>query len=605
MHIPKPLIKLPLSFEAERLAEEIIQFGKLKWQTGSTANGNATLLLFSAESRESSMPDGLLSKTPYIRQLLASFEAVISRVYLTRVAPGGRALPQPDSRYLWRNHLRIILPINTAPDTTFYCGAERAQMAAGESWVFDPWLQHGYQNNLNGAQLYLLIDALGSSALWQMMDGRDTDQRLIEFDDRFMADLRLEQFTGLPVMPASELAAELRHLIAGIATGEASDQRRKQRLQTRIDEFILDWRSQWAITGPYQQGLHDFQELLTAFKQDIDELGDGVLLEGNGLSFRDLARLVLDAALTPDKLLTADKGKNIAANTGNIRPQFDRPVFIVAAPRSGSTLLFESLAVNRAFWSLGDESHRQFEGIVALRPSGANPSNRLTAEMATEEVRKALISSLASDLVDAAGKPFMATDVSARPRAIRFLEKTPKNALRIPFILKVFPDARFIFLYRDARQNLSSLLETWRSRKWVTYPKLPDWPTDKPWSHLLIPGWQALRHSSLAEIVARQWLVTNQTILDDLQQLPAARWCTIDYDSLLADTDQELRRLCHFSEVIYGPRLAQLASQPLKYSKYTLSAPRKDKWQINEAELTPVLASTEALMTELRSLKGS
>jgi hypothetical protein len=83
------------------------------------------------------------------------------------------------------------------------------------------------------------------------------------------------------------------------------------------------------------------------------------------------------------------------------------------------------------------------------------------------------------------------------------LEKTPKNALRIPFLVEAFPDARFIFLFRNAKQNISSLLDSWRSGRYMTYPRLPRWPADRPWSHLLIPGWQDLAGRPLAEVVAR------------------------------------------------------------------------------------------------------
>ena len=48
------------------------------------------------------------------------------------------------------------------------------------------------------------------------------------------------------------------------------------------------------------------------------------------------------------------------------------------------------------------------------------------------------------------------------PGALRFLEKTPKNALRVPFFARIFPDARFIFLWRDPRENIASIMQAWR-----------------------------------------------------------------------------------------------------------------------------------------------
>ena len=137
----------------------------------------------------------------------------------------------------------------------------------------------------------------------------------------------------------------------------------------------------------------------------------------------------------------------------------------------------------------------------------------------------------------------------------------------------------------------------------MTYSDLPTWPGDKPWSHLLIPGWDKLSGRTLAEITATQWAVTNQVILSDLKKLPAERWCVAEYDSFLASPMAELERLCDFSQVVFGPRMKEVASKPLRFSKYTLTAPHPDKWKRNAEELKTVLPLTDELMRVLRSLK--
>lgn len=47
------------------------------------------------------------------------------------------------------------------------------------------------------------------------------------------------------------------------------------------------------------------------------------------------------------------------------------------------------------------------------------------------------------------------------------LDKTPSNAWRIPFILSVFPDARFIHVIRDGRANIFSRYREWQGGKWA------------------------------------------------------------------------------------------------------------------------------------------
>jgi LPS sulfotransferase NodH len=39
----------------------------------------------------------------------------------------------------------------------------------------------------------------------------------------------------------------------------------------------------------------------------------------------------------------------------------EKPIFIIAAPRSGSTLLFETLMRHQQLWSFGDEGHAWIE----------------------------------------------------------------------------------------------------------------------------------------------------------------------------------------------------------------------------------------------------
>ena len=167
---------------------------------------------------------------------------------------------------------------------------------------------------------------------------------------------------------------------------------------------------------------------------------------------------------------------------------------------------------------------------------------------------------------------------------LRMLEKTPKNALRIPLLLAVFPEARFIFLYRDPREVLASMMEAWESGRFRTYPNLPGWAGKRPWSLLLTPGWRDLAPLPLNELVAAQWATTMRVLLDDLADVPAERWTVARYDALLADPNGEIRRLCDAMDLQWDRDLGAL---PL--SRHTVSAPSEDKWRGREPELGPVL----------------
>ncbi len=591
------------------MAEEICQFGEEEWRAHPMGfEGNSSLILVSRNGEENEdftgpmKPSSRLQRTPYIRQIMAKFNMVVGRTRLMRLAPGASVTPHIDSHYFWRHHLRIHIPIFTDPDVIFYCDTEEIHMAAGESWTFNNWLEHSVENRSDKMRIHLVIDSVGSASVWRMIDGRDDTPQHVEYLADNESEVQFEGFHGLPVMPPIELRADLDQLVQDVAENDANDSHQIDYLRSRTADFNNDWHSQWMAHGPTLGGLPGFKSLSESYRADIDQGSDHLMLGSNNLPFTEAAFLTLDAALTVQNFSVGDDAAAANGSLSTPRVRIDRPVFIVAAPRSGSTLLFETLALNRELWSLGDESHKHFESIPSLRPDQENLTNRLSAEMATQDVIETLTNSFVADLRNSDGQLFAQLPALERPNEVRFLEKTPKNSLRIPFIVKAFPDARFIFLFRDAKQNVSSLLDSWRSGGFVTYPRLPGWPASQPWSHLLIPGWQDLVNKSLAEIVARQWLVTNQTILHDLYKLPDERWCAIEYDSLLANTLSELQRLCHFSQIIFGQRMHEVASKPLKLSKYTLTAPQPDKWTKNAAEIEPVIPSTEQLMAILRRL---
>lgn len=258
------------------------------------------------------------------------------------------------------------------------------------------------------------------------------------------------------------------------------------------------------------------------------------------------------------------------------RDRFDRPTLIVSSPRSGSTLLFETLAHARGLFTVGDESHGLIERIPGLGPFTRGwDSNRLTADDLNPEVGERLAQSFYEDLRDRAG---------ARPEGrVRMLEKTPKNALRIPFFRALWPDAKFIYLYRDPRQTLASMMRGWESGRFRTYPRLPDW-TGPSWSFLLVPGWESLRNLPGPQIVARQWAITTTILVRDLEELPPDQVRVIDYDEFLAGPQKTIERLASSLDLGWDRELPAT----LPPSRMTLTAPRQDKWRSLESEIEAV-----------------
>jgi len=256
---------------------------------------------------------------------------------------------------------------------------------------------------------------------------------------------------------------------------------------------------------------------------------------------------------------------------------FQRPIFIISAPRSGSTLLFETLAQARGLYTIGGESHQLIETIPELNIGSNNlESNCLFAEHAQPHVVKELRRRFMSVLRDRDGGP-------PKQRPVRMLEKTPKNALRIPFFKAAFPEAHFLVLMRDHRQTIGSMLDAWQSGRFRTYPRLPGWHLPS-WSLLLTPGWRDLTGLTLPEIVVAQWEMTMRLMLDDLEQLPKDRWTLIHYDTFNNDWGGSVSQLARRLQLDWDKPL----TGTLPNSRYTVTPPDPNKWRKHAAVLEPL-----------------
>ncbi|AUI67495.2 sulfotransferase family protein [Beggiatoa leptomitoformis] len=284
-------------------------------------------------------------------------------------------------------------------------------------------------------------------------------------------------------------------------------------------------------------------------------------------------------------------------------PVFERTIFIVSAPRSGSTLLYETLSQFKELWTINGESHDIIESIPTLHASYQHyESNCLYAEAATTEIIHALQQGFSRELQNAAGQYYLELPIEERPLTIRFLEKTPKNALRINFLKQAFPDALFIYLYRDPEENINSIMEGWRSRRFTAYRHLPlDWAYQE-WSFLLPPHWRDLAGRALVDIAAYQWKASNDHIIQELLKLSPDSWRFIYYQDLLRHPQAIIQQLSHFMGLQWNTSIDDYVKKGLPLSKMTLSAPAPDKWRQNAEEILRVLPSLQTTREQIATI---
>ncbi len=292
------------------------------------------------------------------------------------------------------------------------------------------------------------------------------------------------------------------------------------------------------------------------------------------------------------------------------------PIVVLAAPRSGSSVLFAALSAHPDLWSLYRESNAILEG--PFHPAGRGwISNALTAEDLDGESRSQLIRRffdqagnvdripLARNLpIRGRGRRRISSAIAVASRPfkhapIRLVEKSPKNSLRVPFVRALFPDARFVHLTRQPDANIASLYRAWLiPDRFKTYPLPEDFHIKgydgSGWSFVLQPGWRALNGHALAEVCADQWRACNQTILHDLADLTGTtdRVIRIRFEDLVADPMETLARLASWADLEPGGFSRFRSGLPVVQGSPPAIG---DERRLVRSEVESVLAGVEAV----------
>jgi hypothetical protein len=635
MKLDSSFYQLPLRFDVERLKQELFQFTDEDWTSHLPLDqeGKASIILVSVGGTFNDdfailgavEPTSFLERCPYFQQVMKALEAPISRCRLIRLAGMAQSPARTDYNYHWFRRTCIYMPIITAPAVKFFSKGESIQMAAGEAWTFDNSQPYWIVNETERDCIHLVIEIKGS--LTYASEG--SDRLRCCKADRNLGNIPVREVPYLPdnpgqiplepycfeVLTPQEICDLTAEILVDAENAQIS-QSEFLKLFHNVEEFRSKWEKTFSRFGHHRAGELAYQDLIVLFQEQIARTVKKWSLEsGQGKNAIKVISSMLSTSNPPvpsqfskQLLLARRKLKaqaQVDGDAGFQTPEFEKPIFIVSAPRAGSTLLFETLSQFPGLWTIADESHEIIEGIPELHPSAHNfSSNRLTEVDALPHIGSTLRERFARQLQNRDGRAYLDIPVKERPTKVRFLEKTPKNALRIPFLKTVFPGAIFIYLYRDPRENISSLIEAWRSPQFVGYKQLPGWPFRK-WCFLLPPGWSSLQNCSLAEIAAYQWKTANSYILEDLQVLPASSWCLVYYWDLVKDPKKVIQEISEFAGLDWDVHIERVMSQPLPIARRTLSAPSPDKWRKNEREMKSVLPTLDSIVSRVEEIASN
>jgi hypothetical protein len=219
-----------------------------------------------------------------------------------------------------------------------------------------------------------------------------------------------------------------------------------------------------------------------------------------------------------------------------VRHRFEKPVFIVGCSRSGTTVVYKILSMAKGLASLQKESHDFWN---SLHPP----------------------------------------------------EERNWDSHRIPYLFELFPDAIFIYVKRDGRDNINSLIHGW-SRP----DEFGGWSHNLPaniqidnskytrWCFFVFPGWRSYIKASIETVCAQQWITANQSVLSFRGAGSDTGWIEVFYEDILSRPLETFRELYERLDIPFTDDVKEHCKNLLNNPYNAFSPPRLNKWKEENRE---------------------
>jgi hypothetical protein len=222
--------------------------------------------------------------------------------------------------------------------------------------------------------------------------------------------------------------------------------------------------------------------------------------------------------LSPHRLLRA------------LSPNLKRPLFIVGAPRSGTSLVAECLS------ELAEISYHH-------EPVATKAAARYVFE-------EAWSFAWARFFYRQAYGWLMRIHLDGH---LRFAEKTPRNCFLMPFLHRIFPDAQFLHVIRDGRDAALSHSKTpWlQAASASSGIREPGGYPFGPAARFWVERERVIEFETTSDIhrCAWAWRRHVESALEAGASLPAGQYHEVRYEALANHSDEEVEHLLDFAGI--------------------------------------------------------
>lgn len=271
---------------------------------------------------------------------------------------------------------------------------------------------------------------------------------------------------------------------------------------------------------------------------------------------------------------------------------FEQSIFVIAPPRSGSTFLFECLRRLQETTSLPREADHVWWTFFPYKRTHP-PTDRISTDELSDELRSELrelhyLRAVNSEAACQSESRTLGQRLGLQP--IRYLDKTIANCLRVEAVKSTFPDATFIFLVRDPRANISSMIEGWSHFPKPQLDSIIESTEDATveyWTYPVPPGWTSVIDRSLPEICAWSWQQHVEHALSAFEEISPVHW--VRYERLRENPSEVIEELAEILNLTVNDCVREFLQENPR-SRTTISEPEKEKWrQKNEKEVLSVI----------------
>ncbi len=308
MRLGNPLLQLPIRFNAEKLAEEVLALPRSAWMPHPTGfAGNEAVPLVSPQGALTDAFEGPMGPTEHLRRcptitsLMAELGCVWGRSRLMALAPGADVPEHIDVHYYWRTHVRLHIPVITNPGVLFTCNDKTVHMEGGECWVFDSFALHNVQNKGNERRVHLVLDTVGGGRLWDLVEAASSGTSVDPTYSNGASEevdgtsLVFEQLNRPKIMSPWEIERHVDYVF-----GHAPADARDGGVARGLDHFISDWHATWARFGTSDEGLATYRALIDRMRAELKSSNANQIRLSNkqGLDFVIDALVLWNAAPT-------------------------------------------------------------------------------------------------------------------------------------------------------------------------------------------------------------------------------------------------------------------------------------------------------------------